>query len=118
MPSRQYRNRNEGGGIKRKLSEKMRSNHEWSGRGREDGVSVRFMGRWSRAVGALFLNWVVPPKHDPLAIDFNNGAAYERDVGCIIGHSGLIPAAKITERQRSNSSLRKSPFRMVSYRQA
>jgi ubiquinone/menaquinone biosynthesis C-methylase UbiE len=23
----------------------------------------RFMGRWSRAVGALFLNWVVPPKH-------------------------------------------------------
>ena len=50
----------------------------------------RFMGRWSRAVGALFLNWVVPPKHDLLVRSRLRHGSLHRTRGPHRSPSGII----------------------------
>jgi SAM-dependent methyltransferase len=81
----------------------------------EDGAAYeRFMGRWSRAVGAIFLEWLAPPK----------GARW-LDVGCgtgaftqlVLDHcapaaiNGVDPSAAQIEHARKQAAAARADFR-------
>jgi ubiquinone/menaquinone biosynthesis C-methylase UbiE len=82
----------------------------------DDGAAYeRFMGRWSRAVGNIFLDWLAPPKNSQwLDIGCGTGAFTELVLGSCSPASivGIDPFPQQIEYARSLPAARYAEFRV------